>query len=86
MVVAARSNESIGRAPQLGVVPYGDGELTLNREAAATASAQATEHYFGGSHQTKPLAFEKGYLRVPLRERAEDGSLVEWIEISIQGG
>jgi hypothetical protein len=85
VVVAARSKESIGRAPQLGVVPYGDGELTLNREAAATVSAQATEHYFGGSHQTKPLAFEKGYLRVPLRERAEDGSLVEWIEISIQG-
>jgi hypothetical protein len=30
------------------------------------------------------LALEKGLLRVPLRERAEDGSLVEWIEINLQ--
>ncbi|MDR3676628.1 MAG: hypothetical protein P4N24_14140 [Acidobacteriota bacterium] len=84
VVVAARSNGSIARATQLGVVPYGDGELNVKLEAGA--SAQATEHYFGGAHQTKPLTFEKGSLRVPLRERAEDGALVEWIEISILRG
>jgi hypothetical protein len=67
------------------VVPYGDGELTVKLEANA-ASAQATEHYFGGAHQTKTLAFENGHLRIPLRERTENGAIVEWIEISIQGG
>ena len=84
VVVSARSNSSIARATQLGVVPYGDGELNVKLEAGA--SAQATEHYFGGAHQTKPLTFEKGSLRVPLRERTEDGALVEWIEVSILGG
>ena len=86
VVVAARSRDGIARATQLGVVPYGDGELKVKLEAAAASSAQAVEHYFGGSFQRKPLTFEKGYLRVPLRERAEDGSIVEWIEISIQRG
>jgi hypothetical protein len=85
-VVAARSNEGIARATQLGVVPYGDGELRVKHESAAAASAHAVEHYFGGSYQPMPITFEKGYLRVPLRERAEDGSIVEWIEISIERG
>jgi hypothetical protein len=86
VVVAARLGDSLARATQLGVVPYGNGELTVKLEAATGASAQAFEHYFGGGRETRPLAFEKGYLRVPLRERAENGSLVEWIEITIQGG
>jgi len=85
VVVAARSSEGIARASQLGVVPYGDGELRVKREDAAPASARAVEHYFGGGHKTQSLAFENGHLRVPLRERAEDGSIVEWIEISLQG-
>jgi hypothetical protein len=84
VVVAARSSTSIERATQLGVVPYGDGELTVRLTAAA--SAQATEHYFGGGHQTKTLAIEDGHLRIPLRERTESGAIVEWIEISVQGG
>ena len=85
MVVAARSSGSIARAAQLGVVPYGDGELSVKHEGAAT-SAHATEHYFGGGHMPLQVAVENGSLRVPLRERVEDGSLVEWIDISIQGG
>jgi len=83
VVVAARSSDSLARAAQLGVVPYGDGQLIVKHEGPATASAQATEHYFGGGRRTKPLAFENGHLQVPLRERAEDGAIVEWIEISI---
>jgi len=83
VVVAARSGDSIARATQLGVVPYGDGELKVKLDGAA--SAQATEHHFGGGHETKILAVENGQLRVSLRERAQDGSIVEWIEISVQG-
>jgi hypothetical protein len=84
VVVAARSSGSIARAVQLGVVPYGDGELSVKRDGSAT-SVNATEHYFGGGQRSLQLAVENGHLRVPLRERAEDGSLVEWIDISIQG-
>jgi len=85
VVVAARSSGSMARAAQLGVVPYGEGELSVKREGGA-GSVNATEHYFGGGHKPLPLAVENGRLRVPLRERTEDGSLVEWIEISMQGG
>jgi hypothetical protein len=84
VVVAARSSGSIAGATQLGVVPYGDGELSVKLEAGA--SALATEHYFGGAHQTKPITFERGYLRIPLRERSEKGELVEWIAINILKG
>jgi hypothetical protein len=85
VVVASRSHDGIARATQLGVVPYGDGELTLNREAG-TASAQAIEHYFRGGQKPLHLAIDNGRLHVPLRERAEDGSIVEWIEITLQTG
>jgi hypothetical protein len=84
VVVASRSREGLARAAKLGVVPYGDGELTVRREVGASASADVTEHYFGGSSHTKRLIIENGHLRVPLRERTEDGSVVEWIELTIQ--
>jgi hypothetical protein len=86
VVVAARSSGGITRATQLGVVPYGDGELRVKHEGAAVASARAVEHYFGGSYQPKSITIENGGWRVPLRERAEDGALVEWIEIVIHDG
>jgi hypothetical protein len=56
VIVAARSGSGIARATQLGVVPYGDGELTVKLESAT--SAQAVEPYFGGANQAKPLTLE----------------------------
>jgi hypothetical protein len=81
VVVASRSSGGIRQATRLGVVPYGDGELTMKHDGGA--SAYATEHYFGGAHETRAAFFQKGYLQVQLRERAADGSLIEWIEITI---
>lgn len=83
VVVAVRSGDSISRATQLGVVPYGDGEITLKHEGHAAPSAQAIEHYLGGGLRRNALAIEKDYLRVPFHERAENGDIVEWIEITI---
>jgi hypothetical protein len=48
-------------------------------------SARLTEHYFRGGEQTSSLEIIHGQLRVPLREKTEDGALVEWIEIDLQG-
>jgi hypothetical protein len=81
VVVASRSNAGIARAAQLGVVPYGDGQLSVKHEAAA--SVTATEHYLDGRRVTRPVQVEKGYLRIPLRERGDDGAIVEWIDINI---
>jgi hypothetical protein len=81
VVVASKTSDGIARATRLAVVPYGDGDLTLKREPAGSAYANATEHYFGGGHKTKRLSIENGHLHVTLRERAEGGSVVEWIEV-----
>jgi len=81
VVVASKTSDGIARATRLAVVPYGDGDLTLKREPTGSAHADATEHYFGGGHKTKRLSIENGHLHVTLRERAEDGSVVEWIEV-----
>ena len=85
VVVASKTNDGIGKASHLAVVPFGDGEVTLKRGGKA-ASAEMTEHYFRGGKKTRRLGIEKGQLRVPLREKTEDGTLVEWIEIEVQGG
>ncbi len=81
-VIASKTNDGLARASKLAVVPYGDGEITLQRADQSPARAEATEHYFGGGSKTTQIFVEHGCLRIPLRERAEDGSVVEWIEIS----
>ena len=81
VVVASKTSEGLGRAAKLAVVPYGAGVVTVRRESSA--SATLTEHYFGGGAKTRHARIENGRLTVPLRERAEDGSIVEWIEVDI---
>ena len=59
----------------------------LGREALqdwAEKRVEATEHYFGGGSKTTQLSVEHGRLQIPLRERAEDGSVVEWIELEVR--
>jgi hypothetical protein len=82
VVVAARSGASLTGATELGVVPYGAGELTVKLADGAT-SVQATEYYFRADQKPVIVTVKDGHLRVPLRERGEDGSLVEWIGIAI---
>jgi hypothetical protein len=84
VVVASKTRDGIARATKLAVVPYGEGELTIKREAGASASVAMTEHYFGGGSKTRSLSVENSFLRVPLRERSEGGSVLEWIELDIQ--
>ena len=84
VVVASKTNDGLVRASKLAVVPFGEGEVTLQRIASEAAHAEATEHYFGGGSRTLQLSQENGRLQVPLRERAEDGSVIEWIELNVR--
>ena len=81
LVVASKDSHGIAQAAKLAVVPYGDGELILRREGNKSTNAEVTEHYFGGKSKRTQLAVEDGHLRLRLRSRAEDGSVVEWIEV-----
>ncbi len=82
VVVASKTNEGLEGASRLAVIPYGDGELVLKRDLTESGSAELTEHYFGGGRATSRLRIQNGTLRMPLRERGEDGSIVEWIEVT----
>ena len=81
VALAALTGESVTETPKLGVVPYGEGLLTLRRSSKASGTARLTEHYFGGQSQKSPLAVRQGVVEIPLRERGKAGSLVEWIEV-----
>lgn len=81
VVVASKSKDGIAQTGQLAIVPYGDGEVVLKRSTGVTA--QVTEHYFRGGKSTQQLSIADGVLRVPLHEKAADGSVVEWYEIEI---
>jgi hypothetical protein len=83
VVVASKTAEGISRASHLGVVPYGDGELGLQRKDRTSAKAKVTEHLFGGRVGQSDIAIRDGRLSLPLRERAADGTPVEWIEIEV---
>jgi hypothetical protein len=83
VVVASKSGEGIGTAPKLGVVPYGNGSVTIQRASRKDGNAEATEHYFGGVTKKTRLPIRAGTLEVPVREMGEDGTPVEWVEVDI---
>jgi hypothetical protein len=83
VAVASMTQESVPEALKLGVVPYGEGRLTLKRKSQTSGKAKVTEHYFRGQSQTSRLEVRGGVLEIPLRERGQDGSPVEWIEVEI---
>ena len=83
VVVASKTVESIARAAYLGIVPYGDGVLTLQRDEHRTGRANVKEHAFGGRIREHTVAIAAGRLRLALRELAEDGAAIEWLEIEI---
>jgi len=84
VVAASKTNDSIARTTDLAVVPYGEGELVIQRSARQATEAAVTEHYFGGSSKESRIVISEGTLRLPLRERDEDGSPVEWVELNVR--
>jgi len=83
VAVASLTQESVPEALKLGVAPYGEGRLTLRRKSKTSGKAKATEHYFRGQSRTRNLEVRGGVLEIPLRERGEDGTPLEWVEVDI---
>ena len=81
VVVASKTNQGIEKASHLAVVPFGMGELILKR-TGEVRSVVVTEHYFGGGEKTNLQTVHNGRLRLPVREKATGGALIEWIEIA----
>ncbi|MGO8790773.1 MAG: hypothetical protein ACLQVL_25795 [Terriglobia bacterium] len=83
VVVASKTAEGISRASRLGVVPYGDGQVTIRRDDDRSTVARVTEHSFGGRIEHREITMRGGKLRLPLTERDDSGAPIEWIEIQI---
>jgi hypothetical protein len=83
VVVASKTAEGIERASRLAVVPYGDGELRIRRVGAEMKPAEIIEHAWGNRlGKSVSIPVKDGTLAIPLRERTDDGSPVEWIEVN----
>ena len=84
VVAASKTSDGIASTTKLAVVPYGEGELVIQRSDRQASEAAVTEHYFGGDSKESRVEIREGALRVPLRERDEKGSPLEWIEVNIR--
>jgi hypothetical protein len=84
VVATSKTSDGIATSTKLAVVPYGDGELVIQRSDRQASEATVTEHYFGGSSKESRIEIREGKLRLPLRERDENGSPVEWIELNVR--
>lgn len=82
LVVASRDKAGLHRAQQLGLVPYGNGELRLRHDGADGRLA-VRRHLFGGATEEGLATIANGVLKVSFQERSESGQPVEWLEINL---
>jgi len=82
VVVSSRTSDGIASASTLAVVPYGDGELAIRQEGAGEGGVTVIEHLLGGKSTERHAEIQSATLRLALRERDENGTPVEWIEVS----
>ena len=83
VVAASKTSDGLDKSTKLAVVPYGEGELVIQRSGRQASEAAVTEHYFGGNSKESRVEIHEGTLRLPLRERDENGLPLEWIELNV---
>ena len=84
VVAASKTDDGLARTSRLAVVPYGNGELTIRREDPQPSIAHIRQHCFAGNLNESRIDIRDGVLHLPLRERDDRGSHVEWIEVEIR--
>jgi hypothetical protein len=83
VVVASRTDAGIDKSSRLAIVPYGNGEVTIQRAGGSSSEATVTEHLFNGTSNQYLVPIAGGSFSIPLAERKPDNSIVEWIEVAI---
>jgi hypothetical protein len=84
VVVASLTDAGLAQADRLGLVPFGDGEVVVQRESRAGGRLLVTEHCFGGGARSYEAAFSDGAVRLTLQEHTDDGGCVEWVEVEVR--
>ncbi len=73
-----------GRLPYEGALGGREGASGAERSVALGAFAEVTAHYFRAASQMTHVPVLEGILRIPMRERSDDGAWVEWVEIDLR--
>jgi hypothetical protein len=81
VVVASRTSHGIEKARSLGVVPYGDGEISIQHPQGT--EAQVVEHWFGGAVTRNRVPLHDGNCRLTVKQENEGGAPLEWIEVNV---
>jgi hypothetical protein len=83
VVAASRGSDGIEKARALGVVAYGDGEVSIRHPQGA--ESEVVEHWFGGAATRSRVPLQNGYFRLTVKQQNKDGAPLEWIEINVEG-
>jgi hypothetical protein len=82
LVMASTDEKSVTKTNNLGIVPFGEGAVTIRHEGNY-AKARVKAHYFNNTSSAfidyKPI---NGLLKIPLAERSASGKFVEWFEVN----
>jgi hypothetical protein len=84
VVLASKTGDDLRRSSLLGLTPFGDGEVTWKTEASVARHADIVEHLFGGKKKQTSFKLTAGECRVSFREKDEQGTPVEWVEIRLR--
>jgi hypothetical protein len=82
VVVASRTSEGIEKAQSLGLVPYGEGEVSIRHGQGR--EAQVVEHWFGGTVTRSRVSLQNGYFWLTVKQQNTSGAPLEWIEVNIE--
>ncbi len=82
VVVASRTSDGIEKTDSLGVVTYGDGEVSILHPQGSRA--EITEYWLGGASTRSQVQLQNGYCRLRLTLRDKEGAPLEWVEVNIQ--
>lgn len=82
LVVASLTDDEISRSHRIGIVPFGDGMLTL--QTVKYQMARVVEHYFSGRQQIATVPCKEQRLDLIL-QTVRSQEILEWIEVSFIG-
>jgi hypothetical protein len=82
VVVASRTSQDIQNARSLGVVPYGDGEVSIKHLQGT--QAEVVEHWLGGAVTRSHVPLRDGYCSLRVEQKNKDESPLEWIELNLE--
>ena len=84
VVLASKTGDDLRQSLSVALTPFGDGEVSWKTEAFVARRAEIVEYLFGGKKKPSSVKLTPGECRVSFREKDEQGTPVEWVEIRLR--